>query len=53
MGPICVRGQKPPRQCVSKVNLSVISSQTYFRVTPQLKMGHWTRDKKRKVNKYL
>ena len=53
MGPISVRGQKPSRQHVSEVNLSAISSRTYFGVTSQLRVGHWTRDKNRKVNKYL
>ena len=53
MGPISVRGQKSSRQRMSEVNLSVIPSQTYFRVTPQLRIGHWTMDEERKVNKYL
>ena len=53
MGPISVQGQKSFGQRVSEVNLSAIPSQTYLRVTPQLRIGHWTRDKERKVNKYL
>ena len=53
MGPISVQGQKSSRQHISEVNLSAILLQTYFRVTPQLRIGHWTRDKERKVNKYL
>ena len=53
MGPINIRGQKPSWQLVSEVNLSALSSQTYFEVTSQLRVGHWTRDKNKKVDKYL
>ena len=53
MGPISVRGQKFSRQHVSKTNLSALSSRTYFRATSQLRVGHWTRDKDKKADKYL
>ena len=53
MGPISVRGQKYSRQHVSEVNLSALSSQTYFGATSRLRVGHWTRDKDKKADKYL
>ena len=53
MGPISVRGQKYSRQHVSEVNLSTLSSQTYFEATSWLRVGHWTRDKDKKADKYL
>ena len=53
MGPISVRGQKYSRQHVSEMNLSALSSRTYFGATSQLRVGHWTRDKDKKADKYL
>ena len=53
MGPISVRGQKYPRQHVSEMNLSTLSSRTYFEATSPLRVGHWTRDKDKKTDKYL
>ena len=53
MGPISARGQKYPRQHASEMNLNTLSSRTYFGATSQLRVGHRTRDKDKKANKYL
>ena len=53
MGPISARGQKYSRQHVSEVNLSALSSRTYSGATSQLRVGHRTRDKDKKTDKYL
>ena len=53
MGPIFVRGQNPSRQYVSEDDLNAILLQTHFRVTLPLKVGHGTKGKKEKINKYL
>ena len=53
MGPVFVRGQNPSRQYVSKDNLNVILLLTHFRATLPLKVGHGTKGKKEKINKYL
>ena len=41
-----VRGEKPSRQQGSEVSKSAISSWTFFEVTSQLRVGHWTMGKK-------
>ena len=53
MGPVCVRGQNPSRQYVSEDDLEAILLQTHFEATLPLKVGHGTKGKKKKVNKYL
>ena len=40
MGPISVQGQKYPRQHVFEMNLSTLSSRTYFGAMSQLRVGH-------------
>ena len=53
MGSISVRGQQYPQQNVSEMNLSTLSSRTYFGTTSQLRVGHWIKDKDKKADKYL
>ena len=53
MSSVFVRGQNPPRQYVSKDDLNAMLLQTHFRATSALKVGHGTKGKKEKVNKYL
>ena len=53
MGPISVQGQQYPQQHVSEMNLSTLSSRTYFGTASQLRVGHWIRDKDKKTDKYL
>ena len=53
MGPVFVRGQNPSRQYVSEDDLNAILLQTHFGVTLPLKVGHGTKGKEEKVNKYL
>ena len=48
MGPISVRGQQYPWQHISEMNLSTLSSRTYFGTTSQLRVGHWIKDKNKK-----
>jgi len=50
---VLVRGQNPPRQYESKDDLNFILLQTHFRATLLLKVGHETKGKKEKMNKYL
>ena len=53
MSLVFVRGQNPSRRYMSEDNLNAILLQTHFRATLPLKMGHGTKGKKEKVNKYL
>ena len=53
MGPVFVQEQNPSRQYVSEDDLNAILLQTYFRATLPLKVGHGTKGKKEKINKYL
>ena len=53
MGPLFVQGQSPSRQHVSEADLNAVSSQTYLEATLPLKVGHWAKGKKGKINKYL
>ena len=53
MGPISIREQKYTQQQVSEVNLSALSSRTYYGVTSQWRVEHWTNDKSKKADKYL
>ena len=53
MGLVFVRGQNPSRQYVSEDDLNAILLQTHFKTTLTLKVGHGTKGKKEKINKYL
>ena len=57
MSPVCIRGQNPSRQYVSEDDLEAILEaillQTHFEATLPLKVGHGTKGKKEKMNKYL
>ena len=53
MGPICVREQNHSQQYASEDDLEVILLQTHFETTLPLKVGHGTKCKKEKINKYL
>ena len=53
MGPVCVRGQNPSRQYVSEDDLNAALSQTHFEVVLPQKVGHGTKGKKEKTNRYL
>ena len=53
MGPICVQGQDPSRHYVSEDDLNAVLSQTHFEVALPQKVGHETKGKKEKINKYL
>ena len=50
---VFVRGQNPSRQYESEDDLNATLLQTHFGATLPLKVGHETKDKKEKVNKYL
>ena len=53
MGPVFIRGQDPSRQYASENNLNAILLQIHFKATLPLKVGHGTKGKKEKINKYL
>ena len=53
MSSVFVRGQNPPRQYVSKDDLNAMLLQTHFEVVLPQKVGHGTKGKKEKINKYL
>ena len=53
MGLVFVQGQNPSRQYVSEDDLNVILLQTHFKAILPLKVGHKTKGKKEKINKYF
>ena len=53
MGPVFIRGQNPSRQYESEDDPNAILLQTHFKATLPLKVGHGTKGKKEKINKYL
>ena len=53
MDPVYVRGQNPSRPYVSEDDLNAALSQTHFEVVLPQKVGHGTKGKKEKINKYL
>ena len=53
MGPVFFREQNPSWQYVSEDDLNAVLSQKHFETTLPLKVGHGTKGKKEKINKYL